>query len=325
MSNLTPIPTPNCGNFYFPLECPINPPLDGHGGTCDQRQFPVPTCDLSSGTSPYYQNIQVSLKWAMIDEAYQQSSQYAVAQAVGLGLAVLTFLNVLVLTPSRKRRLAVHWLLMGALMSQIVRSAIAVSLSTTGPSVSAYLQLTGHWSGTEWSRRWKALVTTEQLAACTSSACVHIVFYLQTRGLLVWAKVRYGEVVYRCLLVALVLIAGASWCWRVAFGVYQVFWVGFARKGDWLPNTWNGPWWDILSRASALSAGVSLGAWSLVFVVSAALILWERKKVVFRGGIGTDGSKRTEHRIQSTYEKALNLVGFVGVESFLIPCESISN
>lgn len=111
-----------------------------------------------------------------------------------------------------------------------------------------------------------------------------------------------------------------SWVFRVAVAGYQIYWVGIQGVADWDGGNWT---W-IVNRGSAISVGISFGCWSSIFIVSAGWMLWERRKVVLSNEhlveVGGGGGKR-KRKVQGVCEKALNLIGFVGVESLLIPRE----
>lgn len=50
-------------------------------------------------------------------------------------------------------------------------------------------------------------------------------------------------------------------------------------------------------------------------------MLWDRRKVILSGDFGGGGEDKVKWRFRSVCERALNLIGFVGVKSFLVPCE----
>lgn len=175
------------------------------------------------------------------------------------------------------------------------------------------------------------MVVTQQVFGCFVMVCLHVAFWCQCRGLLVWVRIRGGRggvggrKVYWGVLGVLAGLGAVSWVFRVGVAGYQVYWFGIKGVVDWD----GGSWTVVLNKGSSVSAGISFGCWSLAFVVSAGLMLWERRKIVLSDGeltgVGGGGGGKRKRKVQGVCEKALNLIGFVGVESLLIPCEFLAD
>lgn len=231
---------------------------------------------------------------------------------------LVTFVNILVLTPERKRWLLVYWAILGSVFGMLVRAGIGTYLEIYGAGVSSYLQLTGDWDGMGWSVLWGVLVTMDQVVGCLVLMGVNVAFWCQCRGLLVWVRIKFGRRVYQGVLGVLCVLGGVSCGLRVWLAVYEVLYVGFPQMGDSLLVAWVRM--DRARTRSVIGMAVALGCWSLVFVVSATWMLWDRRRGILNVGLGGQDVKM-RRKVGNVCKKALDLVAFVGMESFLIPCE----
>ena len=328
-----------CTPSLTPSSCPSVLPVNGHSGVCYEQRFTIPLCSaLENATSPAAQLLRRQTTYLDLDRFYQSNASMAVVHGVALALVVLRLVDILLLTPRRKRERGkggvMFAVLLVALVGCVVREASAVQHAVYGGDVSAYLVLSRDWSSTMWSSGHRAAVLLEQFGTVICFACVQIAFWLQGKALLVGVKVRYGDLWYYGLLSLFVVLGFASWCFVATFAAYQAFWIGFARAGLWLPAVWNGAWWKMLEVTSGLLRSISLAVWSLVFSVSALHVLLERRETLFVGADQEEvcngkrserwgGATRQKRRIvKDAYETALTLIGLVAVESFAVPGKS---
>ena len=328
-----------CTPSLTPSSCPSVLPINGHNGICYEQPFSIPLCSvLDNATSPAAQLLRRQTTYYDLDRFYQSNASKAVIHGVALALVVLRSVDMMILTPRRKREQgkggALFRVLLMALVGCVVREASAVQQAVYGESVSAYLVLTRDWSSTTWSSGHRAAVLFEQSGTVICFACVQVESWLQGKALLVWVKVRYGGLWYYGLLSLFVVLGFTSWCFVAAFAAYQVFWIGSARAGLWLPAVWNGAWWSMLEVMSGLLRSISLAVWSLVFSVSALHVLLERRQTLCFGADQEEvcngkrserwgGATRQKRRVvKGAYETALTLIGLVAVESFAVPGKS---
>lgn len=312
------------GNYTFGCSPCFDPscptpvlPIDGFGGSLYDCSFKVPVYNDTYSTN--------LITWHKIDTYfYQPRAANVTVFAISLGFGILTLANIIVLTPPHKRGLLHNTLLIGNAF-QIIRSGIGVQLWTSGYLASSYLALTLDWNTPNWSTSFRVLLTIFNLSVCIVFACVQIAFYTVSHGMLAWMRIRYPMYAYYILISTLVFIGLFSYCWRVVYAVDQIRFIAFAKQGDYLPAIQYQQWYRTLEYGGKYLVGINLGLWSGTFMVSALVVIWERRKALFARGVEVRekgawiwGRKK---RVKNVYERVLNLVAIVGVESFFVPRE----
>lgn len=353
MDNTSQNLTDQCGTYNYPISCPVQRPVNGHGGSCviftsptitrtnnpqDHVPFYISVCNidfLASDSDPSNPNatyghfdqqipgvlystytLQENLSWHQIDRFYRQNSTIAVIHSICLTLGILTLLNILSLTPASKRLKASFWILLSGAICVIVSSACALQLNTS--DTSAYLQLTNDWVSTTWSVGYKA-----RTIACQSGEIIGLIFlqvalYIQAKAILTWVKLR-NEKVYYSVLLFLGLMGIAAWCWRAIWGMYQIRFLAFVPEGGYRPSyfeLWPGTYYVKFSNGFV---GASLGLWCLVILVSSVQTILARNEALFRSDIHGGARKWRESTVRTTYESAVRCIGFVSVQSFAVP------
>ncbi|KAK5070637.1 pheromone alpha factor receptor [Lithohypha guttulata] len=329
--------TSTCGTLFYPHPCPLTLPINGRGSDCYNQYFFVPVCSITttydnwdplSGTytagvvdGVLGQEIKQSVSFREIDEMYVQNSTVAVMMGVSLALGITTLINVLVLTPARKRYSGIFWVLMLGCVAVIVRGVCGVQLVTG--DVSGYLELTQDWASTGWSTGYRSRIIVVQVSICVGLIFLEVALFIQGKALLTWVKIKRGPATFYSMLAFLVGLAVAGWCYRVTFAAYSVRFLAFPDEGLWLPAIVNGALWKAYERWSAGLVGASLGLWCLLIMANSVSVAVARNEVLYstesqdpRAG----GAKRLKRRrIRNAYELALRTISFVSVQTFVVP------
>lgn len=318
-----------CTAGYFEVPCPVIPPTDGHGGTCYETPFAIPVCSTANYTNIHLHHINNVTSFAILDNLfYQPLAKNAVIHSIAFAVATLTLVNVIVLTPSHKRRLPIHTTIFMGLVFHTLKEACSMYLFISGAPSSAYLNVTNDWASTAWTRTYRATTSLVECGAVLSFAAVQIALTIQAECLLAWLKVKYRVWVYYVILGALMFQGFCAWAFRCGLGLLRVRWVAFVQQGEWFfidTETY-----ENARTVAMILMSISLACWSLCFFISTICIVLGRRKVLFSTTVLGLKSFDTMEPLRvrrsgvfvSAYENALRTIAIVAVESFIVPSKS---
>jgi len=144
------------------------------------------------------------------------------------------------------------------------------------------------WLDAEERRAWIAFIFA---ALC---------LWLQAKGLMTGIKVRYLTV-YKVINAYLMGTAFAALATAMAFSIQQVQQIGLQMTEDEVNYAYR------LRVAFLAAYAICIGSFSLVSICSVVDIIWKRPSSLIKG--------------HNAYASALNLVGLLCAQSFIIPCE----
>lgn len=270
-------------------------PTAGVGGSYYDTAFPVPVYPNAPSTM---------VTWRYLDTWNNWNSNYAVSQGIATGLIWATLTYVLALTPNHKRRTPFHSFMLLGLVFLLIHMTIDIVTSLT-PGIqpnSAYTVLTGDIVDSVWTRKFIATFVASQVAAWIALALAFICLWLQARGLLTGLKVR-RVAIYRFVLNYLAFTSGTTLGTGISYSIYQ-FCTITKPAADVFLSIDNGYTFRIVYL---ICYTICVGSYSLLSMIAIVHIISKRPSAVFGGG---------------AYASALNLVGLLCAQSFVIPCES---
>ncbi len=278
-------------NSAMPVGHATSFPTAGIGGQYyNNPSFEVPV---------YSHGARRTLTWQMIDAWNQYSLNYAIGEGIATGLVWAALIYLLALTPSRKRTTLFHSFLLAGLIFMMIHLMLdIISVVTPGLSASsAYVVLTRDISSSIWTTQYTALYAatrvTNWLAIISASLCL----WLQAKGLMSGLKVRFPTVYY----ILLTYLALSSLAALIASMVYWIYQITVIHDDITYPAFFA----KMLRNVYLIIYAISIGSYSLVNVCSVMNIIWKRPSSVL-----------TPH---SAYHSALNLVGLLGAQSFIVP------
>jgi hypothetical protein len=270
-------------------------PTAGVGGSYYDTAFEVPV----------YPNSPTDLaSWRLIDTWNNINVSYASTQGIAAGLVWATLTYLLALTPDRKRTTPFHsYMLVGLVFLLIHMMIDIVSSLTPGlQSLSAYTAVTFDLADSIWTRKFVATFAASQVTAWFAFVFAAICLWLQAKGLMSGLKVRRPWI-YRIVLSYLILTSMAALAAGMAFSIHQIMVIGAPATNDIALISIG-----YTARVAYLASyTVCVGSYSLVSMVSVADIVLKRPTATSGGG---------------PYSSALNLVGLLCAQSFVIPCKS---
>lgn len=270
-------------------------PTAGVGGSYYDMAFEVPV----------YPNAPINMvTWRGLDTWNNLTTKYTATQGIGIGLVWATMTYLLALTPNQKRKTAFHSFLLLGLAFLLIHMLIDL-VSTLTPGIqtsSAYTVLTLDVGDSVWTRRFVATFSASQVTAWFAFGFAAICLFIQSRGLMTGLKVRRPRLC-RLVLGFLALSSVATLGTAMAFSIYEMTTIrdqvqDLERSFDIL---WAFHW------AYSLSYTICIGSYSLVSMISIVDIVWKRPAAISGG---------------SVYASALNLVGLLCAQSFVVPCKS---
>ena len=278
-------------NSAMPVGHATSFPTAGIGGQYyNDPSFEVPV---------YSHGARRTLNWQMIDAWNQYTLNYAIGEGIATGLIWATLIYLLALTPSRKRTTPFHSFLLAGLFFMLIHLMMDImSIVTPGLSVSsAYVVLTRDISSSIWTTQYTAIYAATRVANWLAFLFAFLCLWLQAKGLMSGLKVRFPTVYY----ILLTYLALTSLAALVASMVYWIYQITVIHDDITYPAVF--PKW--LRTIYLIIYAISIGSFSLVNVCSVVDIIWSRPSSVL-----------TPH---NAYHSALNLVGLLGAQSFIVP------
>ncbi|OAP55534.1 hypothetical protein AYL99_10507 [Fonsecaea erecta] len=268
-------------------------PTAGVGGALYDEAFQVPTYPAA----PFNK-----VTWRLIDTWNNINVNYDTNRGLAAGLVWATLVYLLALTPTRKRTTPFHTFMLIGLVFMLIKLMIDIVSSLTPglQSSSAYTFLTLDFTDSIWTKEFIATFATSQVTGWFAFIFAAICLWLQAKGLMTGIRARY-PVVYKVMLVYLILTSVAAFAAAMAYSIQQILQLGKdgAEIYDYLDEAYNG-------RIAYLAAyTICIGSFSLVSMASVFDIVWKRpSSIVTRN---------------NAYASALNLIGLLCVQSFVIP------
>lgn len=237
-------------------------------------------------------------------------------------------MNIVVLTPSHKRRLPIHTTIFMGLVFHTLREACSMYLFIGGAPSSAYLNVTNDWASTTWTRTYRTTTFLVECGAIFSLAAVQIALAIQAMSLLVWLKVKYRVWVYYAILGSLIFLGFCAWAFRSCLGWLRIRWLAFVQQGALVFIDTEA--YEYARTGTMILMSISLACWSLCFFISTMCIILGRRKVLFSATVVGERSSDTMAPLRtgrsgvfvSAYENALRTIAIVAVESFIVPSKS---
>ena len=269
-------------------------PTAGVGGSYYDTAFPVPV----------YLNAPFNMvTWRGLDTWNNLNVSYTATQGIATGLIWATLTYLFALTPNHKRKTAFHNFMLLGLVFLLVHLMIELIASLT-PGIqpsSAYTVLTLDVRDSVWTRQFIATYSASQVCAWFAFVFAAICLFTQARGLMTGLKVRH-PVICKLVLSFLAFNSVATLAAAVAYSIYEL--ATFREQVEDREQAL-----DISKayhKACLTCYTVCVGSYSLVSMIAVVNIVWKRP-VAITGG--------------SVYASALNLVGLLCAQSFVIPCK----
>ncbi|KIW86973.1 uncharacterized protein Z519_12438 [Cladophialophora bantiana CBS 173.52] len=268
-------------------------PTAGVGGALYDEAFTVPTYPAA----PFNK-----VTWRLIDTWNNINVNYDTNRGIAAGLVWATLVYLLALTPTRKRTTPFHTFMLIGLILMLIKLMIDIVAALTPglQSSSAYTFLTLDFTDSIWTTDFTATFTTSQVTGWFAFVFAAICLWLQAKGLMTGIKARY-PVVYKVMLIYLILTSVAGLAAAMVYSIQQILQLGKdgAEIYDFLNKAYN-------ARIAYLAAyTICIGSFSLVSMASVFDIVWKRPSSIVTGN--------------SAYASALNLIGLLCVQSFVIP------
>lgn len=283
------------------IESPIGPvirPTAGVGGSLYDTTFPVAIYPGAPN------NIAT---WRMLDTWNNLQVNTGTTTGIAAGLVWATLTYLLALTPKRKRSTAFHTFMLMGLVFLLLHLMIKLVASLTPglQALSAYTFVTFDLDNSIWTTKFVATFVAGEVTGWFAFSFAAICLWLQAKSLMTGLKVSYPGP-YKVILTYLVGASLAALGAAMANSIHQTM---------ELTDSTNQPEQAVTEayqmRVSYLiTVAVSLGSFSLVSMVSVVHIVWKRPASVINGN--------------SAYASALNLMGLLCAQSFVIPCKQIS-
>lgn len=275
------------------LPAPTNFPVAGVNGEFYDVAFGVPTYSVDAF------NV---ISWRSIDNWDHANSNYVSSEGIAAGLIWATLIYLLALTPTRKRTTPFHAFLLTGLVFMLLHLMMEIIAALT-PGLhitSAYTVLTGDITSSTWPRRYRAVYATSRVAAWLAFICAAVCLWLQAKGLMTGIRVRRPNF-YRIILSYLVIAALAALGACMAYWIQQITIISAAET----PAMSN--YSAKLRDVYLITYAISIGSFSLVSICSVVDIVWKRPSSLLK-----------RHNV---FASALNLVGLLCAQSFVVPRE----
>lgn len=279
------------------LAAPTSLPTAGIGGSYYDEAFGVPT---------YPSAMNDMVTWRMLDNWNHININYALTEGIAVGLVWATLVYLLALTPNRKRTTHFHTFMLVGLIFMLIHLMIdAVSYVTPGlQPTSAYIVVTGDVMSSTWNETYTATFVATEITGRIAFIFAAICLWLQAKALMTGVRVTCPTA-YRIILAYLIVAALAAFAIGMAKSIQQIMLIGRMLT----PAEYNGGYQLRIAEMAAYT--ISVGSFALVSITSVLEILWKRPASVITG--------------HSAYASALNLVGLLGAQSFVIPCTKTSH
>lgn len=262
-------------------------PHDGVGGCLYKTWITFPTYTLFDGS------YAVASSYQMMDINIHFYQRLLTSYAVCFGLLLMTFIQILALTPSAKRGLPLFIFNIAAIAFEEMRLISEIVMFTFSGWSSSYFIITQDAAGTGVSNSTTAYAVIVQIVAPLSFMFIQFCLFIQAKAVLSGLQQTHPRL-HISIMTTLLSLGVITFLWRIFLSVTNS-WSSISITGHWDP-TW------IEMVADALYAA-SLGSWSLVFAVQVGIILYRRAKL---GG-----------KLQRS--EALNILMLTGIESMILP------
>lgn len=271
---------------------PVAFPTVGYGGSYyDTPVFKVPTYGASTSAN---------ITWRLLEDYARVLVNKSSTEGIAAGMVWATFIYLLALTPNPKRTSLFHTcLLLGVAFLLIHLMIDLISACIPGLSrYSAYVLLVGTESvifTSHFISVQVASMITEIISYCCASVCL----WLQAKGLMTSVQTRFPRL-YQTILGYLIFTSVATFVTQLVYIVMSINHLGKTLADQVMYNylVW-------LLVYHCLFA-ISIGSYALVSMCSIVSIIWMRPSSVVKG--------------HNAYASALNLVGLLCAQSFVLPC-----
>ncbi|EXJ54752.1 hypothetical protein A1O7_10093 [Cladophialophora yegresii CBS 114405] len=271
---------------------PLALPTAGVGGAYYDKAFQVPV----------YPNSPNDLAtWRLLDTWNNIMVSYACTQGIATGLIWATLTYLLALTPDSKRTTPFHSFMLVGLVFLLIHMMIDIVSSLT-PGIqllTAYTAVTFDLANSIWTTKFIATFAASQVTGWFAFVFAAICLRIQAKGLMTGLRVRRPGV-YKIVMGYLVLTSIAALAAGITYSIHQMTVLGE-------PATSDARAMDVTYtiRVAYLSSyAISIGSYSLVSMLAVMDIVWKRRTTISGGG---------------PYASALNLVGLLCAQSFVIP------
>lgn len=267
-------------------------PTVGYGGSYyDKPAFKVPTY----GTRP-----SANITWRLLEDYARVLANKNSTEGIAAGITWATFIYLLALTPNKKRTSPFHTsLLLGVAFLLIHLMINLISASIAGLNkYSAYAFLVGT-ENVIITSRFISVQAASLIAEIISFCCASICLWLQAKGLMTSVQNRFPRF-YCTVLGYLIFTSVATFVTQMIYIIKAIKKIGKSTDKvitDYLM-------WIVIYRCFF---AVSIGSYALVSMCSIVSIIWKRPSSVVKG--------------HNAYASALNLVGLLCAQSFVLPCE----
>lgn len=268
-------------------------PTAGIGGSYYDTAFGVPTY----GSAVFNQTT-----WRLLDNWDHGNVNYASSEGLAAGLAWATLIYLLALTPSHKRTTPFHCFLLTGLVFMLLHLMINVIAALTPglKTTTAYIYITLDIASSAWPRKYVVVTAMSAVASWFSFIFAAICLWLQAKGLMTGIRVRFITV-YKMILGYLILTSVLALASCVAFNIKQIMYIGKTTALEESTAVLQ------LRNLYLITYAISIGSFSLVSIFSIVDIIWRRPSRVIKG--------------HNVFASALNLVGLLCAQSFMVPCE----
>ena len=272
---------------------PVAFPTVGYGGSYyDTPVFKVPTYGASTSAD---------LSWRFLEDYSRVLVNKSSTEGIAAGITWATLIYLLALTPNRKRTSPFHTcLLLGVAFLLIHLMIDLISACLPGLSkYSAYLLLVGTES-VIFTSRFISVQVASMITELISYCCASICLWLQAKGLMTSVQNTFPRF-YRIILGYLAFASVATFVTQLVYIVMTINQLGKTLADDVMYNylTWLLVYHGLFS--------ISIGSYDVVSMCSIVSIIWKRPSSVVKG--------------HNAYASALNLVGLLCAQSFVLPCE----
>lgn len=268
---------------------------------------------------PLYHHNDTSLtnttSYAAIDAITSFTIVNLVPHTIALSLSVLTLLHALLLVPPRKRHSSMFVLLTLCLALQTITSSAAVYLNVYGGYAASYPLLTRDVVTSHYSTGYRTALVIFHLASVLILVPLNVAFYILSRSLLTWVRLKFTRYAYFGILGYLLFNTFMWVSFRMALAGYTINNIALVSVLDPLLTTrWA---WKFFKNGEGVSGSVCVAAWSCTIGAASVSVLRARREL-FRIEQGTSGTRKVVGE-RTAFDISLNLLAIVGVQSFIVP------
>ena len=268
----------------------IGLPVDGRGGYLWNSNITFSVYPSSA----YPQGGHYNITWANLDEIFNKNEQVNATAGICFGFCMVTFLNILALTPKSKRGLPLYIFNLLALATLAARYLNIMVTYTALEFGSAYYQIAGGYGDGETTQSVIGIGLTIWLPPFALIFVV-VCLYLQGKCVLVLIALK-RRYLYVAIITYLIGLSIFTIILRLVYAIFLT--ASFFNSNIFVPN------WMRTTVLSTYTATIL--SWSLIFSWQVGIYIFNRCK------IGASLDRR----------EAMSILFMTGIESMLIPSES---